>query len=164
MTGFSRVFYPQKAYCFFRMSDYCFIIRKLISFLHIFRNKTEIIPVRGLSPVLFFLLLTLFYGSLHAQCVGRFINPISDICWKCLFHIKIAGFTVVGEGADPEGASGFLCTCRTPFPRIGIPVSFWEPARLVDVTRTPYCLVNMGGIRIAFVTNSFFFVSHELGS
>jgi conjugal transfer pilus assembly protein TraU len=30
----------------------------------------------------------------------------------------------------------------------GIPVGFWEPVRLVDVTRTPYCLVNMGGVCI----------------
>lgn len=31
----------------------------------------------------------------------------------------------------------------------GIPISFWEPARLVDVTRTPFCLVNLGGFKIA---------------
>lgn len=98
-----------------------------------------------------FVVILLIFSSqpLHAQCVGRFINPVTDICWKCLFPIKIAGFTIARGGPDPAGARGFLCTCGKPIPRIGIPVSFWEPARLVDVTRTPYCLVNMGGIQIA---------------
>jgi len=27
-------------------------------------------------------------------CVGRFTNPITDVCWKCLFPIKIAGINV----------------------------------------------------------------------
>lgn len=95
------------------------------------------------------LLLTIGLQSIQAKCVGRFVNPVTDICWKCLFPIKIAGFTLVGGGPDPAGVNKLLCTCGKPIPRIGIPVSFWEPTRLVDVTRTPYCLVNMGGIQIA---------------
>jgi conjugal transfer pilus assembly protein TraU len=97
----------------------------------------------------FLLLLTISLQPLQAKCVGRFVNPVTDICWKCLFPIKIAGFTIVGGGPDPAGVNKLLCTCDKTIPRIGIPVSFWEPARLVDVTRTPYCLVNMGGISVA---------------
>jgi conjugal transfer pilus assembly protein TraU len=97
----------------------------------------------------FLLLLTISLQPLQAKCVGRFVNPVTDICWKCLFPIKIAGFTIASGGADPAGVNKLLCTCGKPIPRIGIPVSFWEPARLVDVTRTPYCLVNMGGISLA---------------
>ena len=33
--------------------------------------------------------------------------------------------------------------------RLAFPLPFWEPARLIDVTRIPYCLVNMGGIQAA---------------
>ena len=146
---FSRVFYPQKSYTFFVTLCSRFIIRTFIYFLHIIKNKAEILWVRGVSFSLFFLFLSLFDASLHAKCVGRFVNPVTDICWKCLFPIKIAGFTIVDGGPDPAGAKGFLCACGKPKPRIGIPVSFWEPARLVDVTRTPYCLVNMGGISVA---------------
>ena len=86
--------------------------------------------------------------SQAGPCVGRFVNPVTDICWKCIFPIRIAGVKVVGGRPAPKGASGPLCTCSKPIPRIGIPISFWEPARLVDVTRTPYCLVNMGGLQI----------------
>lgn len=89
-----------------------------------------------------------------ANCHGRFINPISDICWKCIFPIKIGGFQVArGDVADAESnVRGFVCNCLRPNLGMvvpGIPISFWEPVRLVDVTRTPYCLVNMGGIQVA---------------
>ena len=30
----------------------------------------------------------------------------------------------------------------------GIPISLWEPVRVVDVTRTPWCLVAAGGIQV----------------
>ncbi|ARN84774.1 conjugal transfer pilus assembly protein TraU [Candidatus Nucleicultrix amoebiphila] len=100
---------------------------------------------------LIILFILLIYGGplLAGSCVGRFVNPITDICWKCIFPIRIAGIKVVGGEPDPKGAKGPLCACGTPIPRVGIPISFWEPARLVDVTRTPYCLVNMGGLQAA---------------
>jgi conjugal transfer pilus assembly protein TraU len=111
------------------------------------------LPKRAISTKVFGCLFLAFsllvFQPLHAKCVGRFVNPVTDICWKCLFPIKIAGFTIAKGGADPESVNKLLCTCGKPLPRVGIPVSFWEPARLVDVTRTPYCLVNMGGISVA---------------
>lgn len=101
---------------------------------------------------LIFLMVGALYGmgpDLFAKCGGRFLNPLTDICWKCLFPLKIGGLTVMGGGPDPESPRRLLCTCNRPIPRVGLPVSFWEPVRLVDVTRTPYCLVNMGGLQIA---------------
>ncbi len=57
-----------------------------------------------------------------------------------------------GDVSDPDERQRMICTCPSPIPplyrSVGIPISFWEPARLVDVTRTPYCLVNMGGIHM----------------
>jgi conjugal transfer pilus assembly protein TraU len=82
----------------------------------------------------------------NAGCVGKFVNPITDICWKCIFPITIAGVKVM-SGEDTPNVSAPLCYCKDP-PRIGIPISFWEPVRLVDVTRTPFCMVNMGGVVI----------------
>ncbi len=34
-------------------------------------------------------------------------------------------------------------------PKIGVKVAFFEPTRLVDVTRIPYCLVGLGGISLS---------------
>lgn len=88
--------------------------------------------------------------TVHAgSCNGRLLNPISDICWKCIFPLKIAGMTVASGGPDPKDSRSPICFCKKPIPMPGIPISFWEPVRLVDVTRTPFCLVNMGGLRIA---------------
>lgn len=88
-------------------------------------------------------------------CQGRMVNPITDICWKCLFPITIGGRAVqLGGGEDSSDNPGQVVSI-CPNPRLGgiptpcIPIGFWEPIRLIDVTRTPYCLVNMGGTRIS---------------
>lgn len=89
--------------------------------------------------------------QLQAKCVGRSLNPVTDICWKCIFPLTIAEITVVNGNPSPKNPSQFICVCnRPPFnqPTPGIPIGFWEPVRLVDVTRTPYCLVNMGGVQV----------------
>lgn len=100
------------------------------------------------------LLLSLFilFSPLSAKCVGRFINPITDICWKCLFPLTIAGVKVASGNPENALPAQPLCICPKPplnIPTPGIPIGFWEAARLVDVTRTPFCLVNMGGLQIA---------------
>lgn len=90
-------------------------------------------------------------SSAYNNCVGRFVNPITDICWSCLFPITIGGMRVSAAGEDTPNARTLICQCPMkvpPYTRIGIPVSFWEPVRLVDVTRTPYCLVSLGGISL----------------
>jgi conjugal transfer pilus assembly protein TraU len=100
---------------------------------------------------LIFIFLIPLHGS-EAKCIGRFLNPVTDICWKCIFPITIAGIDIVGGNPSPSSPRSPICICnRPPFnqPTPGIPIGFWEPVRLVDVTRTPYCLVNMGGIQVA---------------
>jgi conjugal transfer pilus assembly protein TraU len=83
-------------------------------------------------------------------CVGKMTNPITDVCWKCLFPIHIAGFKVVSSNMSDSGTSASmpLCVCSKPpisIPKIGIPIGFWEPVRLVDVTKSPMCMVSLGG-------------------
>jgi conjugal transfer pilus assembly protein TraU len=86
--------------------------------------------------------------KLQANCKGRFLNPITDVCWSCIFPITIGGVRVSTNNEDSDNQKSLVCSCSKPIARIGIPVSFWEPARLVDVTRTPYCMVNMAGTQL----------------
>ncbi len=90
---------------------------------------------------------------LLAKCQGKFVNPFTDISWTCLFPITIGGINVTPSHKDYEDyAKTILCICPGLPPHFGIKVSFWEPLRLIDVTRTPYCLVGLGGISIGTPT------------
>ena len=88
-------------------------------------------------------------------CKGHFVNPITDVCWGCLLPISIGGFEI-GKGVTPKkrdikNPTSPVCACSKlgqPIPIPGISIGFWEPVRLVDVTRTPYCMVNLGGIAL----------------
>lgn len=100
-----------------------------------------------------FVLLCLFCleaSTAKAKCVGKFVNPISDICWKCVFPMRMMGVEIVKGKRDPNTSPKTpICTCtKNAIPEVGVPIAFWEPARLVDVTRTPYCMVGLGGIEL----------------
>ena len=97
------------------------------------------------------LALTLAPGSVSAQsCTGRFVNPIADVCWECLFPLSIGPISIGSATGAPDtpNPSSPICLCGSPIPRIGLAVGVWEPARLVDVTRTPWCFPNLGGLTI----------------
>lgn len=98
------------------------------------------------------LMTVLLISFSHAKCVGRFLNPVTDICWKCIFPLTVGGVEIIKGKPSPKGPKQPICYCQSKVVRTqvpGIPIGFWEPVRLVDVTRTPYCLVNMGGKQIA---------------
>lgn len=90
--------------------------------------------------------------ALSRTCSGRFVNPITDICWSCLFPITIGPVNINRSGReDTPNPAQIPCWCpRPPIPGLvpGVPVGFWEPSRLVDVTRVPFCMVNMGGLQL----------------
>jgi conjugal transfer pilus assembly protein TraU len=102
---------------------------------------------------LFVMLLLMLSASFAREsaagiCQGEFANPITDICWSCMFPMTLGGTPLLTmDQEDTENPSGFLCSCSNP-PMIGIKSGFWEPARRVDVTRTPYCFVSLGGISL----------------
>ncbi len=67
---------------------------------------------------------------------------LTDICWSCLFPIRLLGFTAFeGNNFVPDGASDqALCSCqgKDGIPSFGITAGMWLPARLVEVVRKPY--------------------------
>jgi conjugal transfer pilus assembly protein TraU len=86
------------------------------------------------------------------KCTGRFVNPVTDICWGCLFPLSVGGlkiFPSTAHRADPKNPASPICLCGTPLPRIGIAMGFWEPVRLADVTMKPWCFTNLGGKKIS---------------
>lgn len=101
-----------------------------------------------LYVMLWFWVLTSHAGSL---CHGKFANPLTDVCWSCLFPISIGSVSVFSGGqADTSNPSLPLCTCPM-IPtgvRVGISLGYWEPIALVDVTTHPYCMVNLGGMQL----------------
>jgi len=93
------------------------------------------------------LILTLLLPvvSLFGQ-EGTFINPITDVCWSCLFPMHIAGANVTPS--HPSFSSHPQKFCHCPGGLIGLPWAFWEPSRLIEVTRTPYKFHGLGGLTL----------------
>lgn len=93
-----------------------------------------------------------------APCVGKFVNPFTDVCWSCVFPITIGNIKIYSGGReDTSNPSNPICICprqiggiTVPLP--GISVGFWEPVRLADVTRTPYCMVGLAGLSLSKTT------------
>ncbi|MEQ5033470.1 conjugal transfer pilus assembly protein TraU [Morganella morganii] len=83
-------------------------------------------------------------------CDGKFVNPITDICWNCLFPMTIGNVPVFpGIAPDTENPSMPIQICQMGILyRIGLAIGYWEPFALTDVTRSPYCMVNLGGFNL----------------
>ncbi|WP_235716370.1 conjugal transfer pilus assembly protein TraU [Legionella pneumophila] len=103
---------------------------------------------------LFILIAFLASGLTQAgSCHGRFVNPITDVCWSCLFPFSLGQANLVSSNHLPDTKNPKLPVCEcpgNPIPRLGLTMGYWEPVNLVDVTRTPFCLVNLGGISLNF--------------
>lgn len=102
-----------------------------------------------LINVLATLLLTLVLmpaSSYASQCKGHFVNPLTDICWDCLFPLTIGHAELVkSRYPDTKNPSNPLCLCPVDLlERFGVTIGYWEPFAMVDVTRKPYCMVNLG--------------------
>lgn len=81
-----------------------------------------------------------------AECEGNFVNPITDVCWECIFPVTI-GNVPVAKGRQPDTANPSMPIQFCPmgiFWRVGLAIGYWEPMALTDVTRSPYCMVNLG--------------------
>ncbi len=102
----------------------------------------------SLKSLFFWFLLLLSVTTEAATCTGKFANPVTDICWSCVFPIRIGGMNSAGlDQEDTPNPPGVVCACGNP-PKAGLQVSFWEPVRRVDVVRSPFCMTSLGGINL----------------
>jgi len=109
-------------------------------------------------------LATAVFGVVMALSSGAASDPacqdaevfsgklITDICWSCIFPIKVAGIALGGGGSRvPEGASTqSLCICsdKAGLPKPGFTLAMWQPARLVELVRKPGCSMALGGLTL----------------
>lgn len=93
-------------------------------------------------------IISLALGRLLEAHEGTWINPFTDVCWECLFPITVSGINVTPGHQDFTKHRKTVCTCAGTPPKVGIPLTFWEPTRLVDVTRHAYKLIGLGGMSV----------------
>jgi conjugal transfer pilus assembly protein TraU len=78
------------------------------------------------------------------------MSLIDDVCWDCMLPLKIAGIPILpGSMPDKDYGAVNMPICMCPFPppvfvRYGVPVSYYEAARIVEVVKNPYCFPTMG--------------------
>lgn len=95
---------------------------------------------------------------------GTFVNPVTDVAWSCTFPITIGGVPLSDNSQNPQDEVGLICWCKKRFvPEPGVPIGFWEPVFLVDVTRKPLHFVGLGGLSLAKKEQSFGPYLHTLG-
>jgi len=103
----------------------------------------------------------------RAACPSTFPNLITDICWKCMFPLRIGGMEILHSGGIPDaintansddfnpGNPICLCSDSLGVPSIGTYVSFWEPAKVLEVTQIPGCFSFLAGADFADVVDLF---------
>ena len=94
--------------------------------------------------------------SVYGSCKGKFINPITDICWSCFLPFTIGDINLSNTEGDRNNAKtrdietnppNPLCSCGIRQP-LGVAIGFWEPFRIVDITNTPGCFTTLGGFEL----------------
>lgn len=99
---------------------------------------------------LFIAVLSALSLNAFAACYGKITNPITDVCWECVFPITVgqntslispSGFRDVATDADG------MCSCTANGSvTLGMNIGFWEPIRTVEIVREPFCFPSLGGI------------------
>ena len=103
--------------------------------------------MKSIKKIALLLLLILNVNSYACEEDKKALaNIVSDLCYECIFPITISGITLIqGPMDDPSSSSRDpLCICTDPFPRLGIPISYFEPSRLIEVVSEPYCFPSFG--------------------
>lgn len=100
--------------------------------------------------VIFIVLCILLFNTLAAEavCKSRFINPLTDICWQCVFPLVIGGVKLIQSDIKPDldmDVSSPVCLCKYKKSVVlGLSAGFFEPARLAETVKDPYCFPIVG--------------------
>ncbi len=88
-----------------------------------------------------------FAGS--PTCPGKFANPITDIGWAGMFPITIGNVPILtlGQKDNNSNPSNPFCACGHP-PKAGVVIGFWEPIRIAEAVRHPWCFPSLGGLQL----------------
>ena len=95
------------------------------------------------------LLVLISATDASAICKNTPINPITDICWQCMFPVRLGGMSF-GRGNDlpPGETDAPLCECMSQGQMgthsIGISTAFWEHARIIETVKDPWCFPTLG--------------------
>jgi len=78
---------------------------------------------------------------------------MSDICWKCIFPIYVAGVKFKGGGDFPDDSTvtDKLCACQDNqgVYNPGFVMGNWAPARVVETVKMPGCSPSLGGAKLS---------------
>jgi conjugal transfer pilus assembly protein TraU len=95
---------------------------------------------------LFLLVITKTYAG---ECSTSFLSIPTEINWQCVFPISIGGVATLGGSDNDDDIGDPICVCGGANPTIGLTVSFWEPARVIDTVKDAWCMnaigVELGG-------------------
>jgi conjugal transfer pilus assembly protein TraU len=98
------------------------------------------------SKTIVFIAALVLSTRAFGTCEGTILNPITDISWENIFPMSVGGVVELGgDSKYSHGTGSPICTCaRTAIPMVGVKVSFWEPARIIDTVKDPFCMMPFG--------------------
>jgi conjugal transfer pilus assembly protein TraU len=88
------------------------------------------------------------YGCPDSDLLGA--KLINGICWDCAFPWRLMGNMTFGGNAPKGATKKAVCTCNDSngVPKPGTTAGFWNPARIIEVVRNPWCSPTVGGKKL----------------
>lgn len=102
--------------------------------------------------ILMYLFALTMAGTVRAESnacndANIFSNIVNEVCWSCFLPVRLMGVGPKPEGAAPDKP---LCACKDGLgvPEFGYQLGYWQPKRLIEHVRVPWCAPSLGGIRL----------------
>ncbi len=85
-----------------------------------------------------------------AFAAARSLIPVTDVCWSCIFPIKLGGITLASRqesGPKYRGKTPFVPAPPAPHNiKVGMNMSFWGAVKNGRNRPSPYCFPSLGGL------------------